>query len=573
MGFKTRVLAVLCFAGFGQHTMMGATEPAKAPTFTKDVAPIIFKNCLQCHGTNGIAGRYPLTSYENALMRAEAIKEKVSTRQMPPWPADSAKSVPFRNDPSLTREQIDTIVAWVDGGAPKGNDADLPSIAKFQDQFLQFEGRDPDLVISLPGDVHLPATGELPYARVLIKLPFTEDRWVAAAETEPTNPVVVHHMALTEVSLPEGISPSDMEQVAESARKMGGLAKTVKPKAIVTTPGNPELIDMLGIYTPGTALEAYPHGTAKLLKGGKNNYLNFNVHYETTGRPEVDRSRIAFWFQPDPPLHQLFRVNGAGEAIIANGKELLTDDPGVKAEGTHVAIPPIPAFAEDYELIGMTAYTEPVTIYQLQPHAHHRGTDFTYAVVYPDGHEQTLLTVPHYDHRWQMAYELKTPLSLPAGSKIIVTAHYDNSAMNMHNHAPDAMVYFRDQNQSWDEMFTPFVQLSVDSAIPGTATLTTPPLEVGEVVGCLKSEPQGGWVLSNGSDDKVSDSQATTSLALKAAAQEPLGNHQYELLGSAAFHPADHKGEKIAVKGVLVENSNRTGINVTSLQKIAGGCP
>ena len=127
--------------------------------------------------------------------------------------------------------------------------------------------------------------------------------------------------------------------------------------------------------------------------------------------------------------------------------------------------------------MGVTAYTEPVTIYQFQPHAHLRGKDFTYSVVYPDGREQTLLTVPKYDFHWQLAYDLDQPLKLPAGSKLVVTAHYDNSDKNehlLHHHGhgsddaehipgPDKEVYFRDMNQSWDEMFTPFVQYAIDA--------------------------------------------------------------------------------------------------------------
>src|SRR6202041_3139284 len=139
-----------------------------------------------------------------------------------------------------------------------------------------------------------------------------------------------------------------------------------------------------------------------------------------------------------------------------------TDSPGTKAEETHVAIPPISPFEANYELTGVTAYLHPITLYQFHPHAHYRGKDFTYSVVYPDGREQTVLTVPRFDHRWQMAYELETPLKLPAGSKLIVTAHYDNSKTKMHNPAPEKAVYFRAMNQGWDEMFTPFIQYTMD---------------------------------------------------------------------------------------------------------------
>src|ERR1043166_9135530 len=151
-------------------------------------------------------------------------------------------------------------------------------------------------------------------------------------------------MALTEITLPDGINPSELDQLAVVARQMGlteDALLNLRP-AITTTPSTSAQPDILAIYTPGSTLEIYENGSAKLLRGGKNMYLDFNIHYETDGKPETDRSKIALWFTPGPPEHQLFRVNGAGEIIIANGKELLTDDPGTKAEGTRVAIPPIP---------------------------------------------------------------------------------------------------------------------------------------------------------------------------------------------------------------------------------------
>jgi hypothetical protein len=556
------VLIALFTLGFPEN---GAAAGETAPTFTKDVAPILWRNCVKCHAQGEIASRVPLTSYDAVQSRVEMIKQKVMTREMPPWPADPAKSVKFRNDARLSKQEIDTIVAWVDAGAPKGEDAELPPMPKSEDGWMHAEGRKPDLVIALPGDVHIPATGEIRYVRLLVKVPFEDDRWVVATETRPSNAAVVHHMALTEVALPDGMKPADLEQVARMVQGMGIPNAQIGPNPAVTVPGKPDQIDMLGIYTPGSTLEMYGEGTAKLLKGGRNMYLNFNVHYETTGKPEVDRSAIAFWFQPDPPAHQLFRVNGAAETILANGRELLTDTPGIKAEGTQVAIPPIPPFAENYELIGMTAYPEAVTIYQFQPHAHHRGKDFTYTAVYPDGREETLLSVPRYDHRWQMAYEPEIPVRLPAGSKLIVTAHYDNSTANLHNHAPDKAVYFRDQNQSWDEMFTPFIQYSIDHQEPEKDVMG-----IVEVVGCLEASPQGQWQLSNASLPAPSKTQATSSAAVRMAEEKPLGSQVYQLLGVRAFQPTSHQGEKVAVKGILIKDQMR--INVTSLQTVVARC-
>jgi hypothetical protein len=555
------VLMALFALGFPENGAAGKT----APTFTKDVAPILSRNCVKCHAQGEIASRVPLTSYDAVQSRAEMIKQKVMTREMPPWPADPAKSVKFRNDARLSKQEIDTIAAWVDAGAPKGEDAELPPMPKSEDGWMHAEGRKPDLVIALPGDVHIPATGEIRYVRLLVKVPFEDDRWVVAAETRPSNAAVVHHMALTEVALPDGMKPADLEQVARMVQGMGIPNAQIGPTPAVTVPGKPDQIDMLGIYTPGSTLEMYGEGTAKLLRGGKNMYLNFNVHYETTGKPEVDRSAIAFWFQPGPPAHQLFRVNGAAETILANGRELLTDTPGIKAEGTQVAIPPIPPFAENYELIGMTAYPEAVTLYQFQPHAHHRGKDFTYTAVYPDGREETLLSVPKYDHRWQMAYEPEIPVRLPAGSKLVVTAHYDNSMANLHNHAPDKAVYFRDQNQSWDEMFTPFIQYSIDHQEHDKDVM-----EIVEGVGCLEASPQGQWQLSNASQPAPSKTQATSATAVRMAEGKPLGSQVYQLLGVRAFEPASHQGEKVAVKGILI--NNQMAINVTSLQTVAARC-
>jgi hypothetical protein len=321
-------------------------------------------------------------------------------------------------------------------------------------------------------------------------------------------------------------------------------------------------------------------------------YLNFNIHYQTTGNPETDRSMIAFWFQPRPPKYQLFRVPGAGETIIANGKELMTDASGTKAEGTRVAIPPIPPYAENYEVIGVTGYTEPITIYQLQPHAHYRGKDFNYTVVYPDGREETVLSVSKYSHQWQLAYELETPLKLPAGSKLVVTAHYDNSRKNKHNPGPEKEVYFRNQNQSWDEMFSPFIQYTIDSQDMTNPAKTAQPHEQGEkantaqqqekpeqsglgtteVVGCLKANPPGNWMLTDAGDPVVSETQSTSSVALTAAEAKPLGNRRYRLLGVSVFSPSSQQGEKVAVKGILIKDPKESRINVTSFQKVASNC-
>ena len=539
-----------------------------APTYSKEVAPILIQHCAVCHRSGQIAAAVPLLSYETARPWAKAIKQKVLLREMPPWPADPKASLKFRNDARLSQRDIDTLVAWVEAGAPQGNVRDLPPIPQFEDGWLHPQGLKPDLVISMPGEFQLPATGEIPYVRFLAKVPFAGDKWVVASQAQPSNPAVVHHMAITEVIRDDPNNP--LMLLSRQLGLSGGLAMT---RPAVTAPENSAVFDMLGVYTPGTTFEMYGDGSAKLLRGGENMYLNFNIHYQTTGKPEKDRSAIAFWFQPGPPKHQLFRVPASGETILVQGKELLTDTPGLKAEGTHVVIPPIPPNAPNYEVIGVTAFTEPVTIYQFQPHAHLRGKDFKYAVVFPDGRQETALSVPKYNFNWQLAYDLATPLKLPAGSKLIVTAHYDNSRNNPYNPAPEKPVYFRAQNQSWDEMFTPFIQYSIDSrdltkpAEPGQA-----PLEIAEVAGCLESGSDQSWILTKATAPLVSMTQATSSMDIKNAEARPLGDQQYELLGADVFDPSTRQAQAVVVKGVLIKDAKHGRLNVTSLQPLAERC-
>jgi len=579
----------------------GADHPV--PTFNKEVAPILFKNCTNCHRPGEIASAESFLSYDTTRPWAESIKEQVLKREMPPWPANPNGSLKFRNDARLSQREIDTLVDWVNAGAPRGNDSDLPPAPTIVQGWLHPKGLKPDLVITLP-EFQVPASGEIPYLRYLVKVPFPEDKWVVGLQVRPGNRAIVHHMAITELALADGVTPADLDTLAMVARQFGLSSRSIATQPAVAVPAYPAVYDMLGVYTPGTTFEMYQNGGAKLLKGGGNLYLSFNIHYQTTGKPETDRSMLAFWFQAKPPEHQLFRVPAAGETIIADGKQLLTDTPGKKAEGTGVVIPPIPPYAENYEIIGITAYTKPVTIYQFQPHAHLRGKDFNYAVVYPDGREETVLNVPKYNFHWQLAYDLDTPLKLPAGSKLIVTAHYDNSLKNDHllhhgahnagdtakNSGPEKEVYFRDQNQSWDEMFSPFIQFSVDSQNPAMvaqlrdsqseqtnagqpdAPRRESTLDIVEVVGCLEQSSSKTWILTNANDPRVSETQATSAVELKAAAARPLGNQQNQLVGVSVFGPSSRTGQKVAVKGVLIKEANERRLNITSLQTVDATC-
>src|SRR3954447_5146098 len=180
-----------------------AAAGAATPTFTKDVAPIVFNNCATCHRAGEVAPM-TLTSYDDVRPWAKVIKNKVVSREMPPWGADPAHSLKMRNDRSLTQAQIDTIVAWVDGGAPKGSDADLPPMPTFTEGWTF--GRAPDAVLEMPVDFTIPAEGELGVQMFYSKVPWSEDRFAETLEIRPGNRAVVHHAGVFVVDIPEGAS-------------------------------------------------------------------------------------------------------------------------------------------------------------------------------------------------------------------------------------------------------------------------------------------------------------------------------------------------------------------------------
>jgi len=462
----------------------------------------------------------------------------------------------------------------------EGNKAALPPLPSPPGHWDNTLGRAPDAVISLPAFT-VEAQGEIPYIVQLMKVPYADDKWVVAMEMRAGNPKILHHMGITEVALPNGMKPADLKSFSSVARTMGipdSAMAMIQPA--VVDPNDPHSYDMFGVYTPGTSFELFGSDGAKLLKAGGNLYIDFNIHYTTIGTVQTDHSQLALWFASKSTPKQLFRAPAGIDSIIANGKELLTDAPGTKAEGTDVAIPPIPAYAADYELVGISAYQRPVVFYQFQPHAHMRAKDFKYVVVFPDGREQSVLNVPKYDFHEQLAYELAKPLVLPAGSKLVVTAHYDNSTSSYpgrsrgiedpgHHCGPENVAYFQRENQSWDEMFSPLVQYSNGTAQSNKGTAKV--LKLVQVVGCLNPNHRGGWLMDR-ANLTAATSEATSAAELTAGASAHLGNGRYALLGVEIFDPRAHVDQKLAVKGVLIPDRQTNRINVTSLQALPGAC-
>ncbi|MBI4476636.1 MAG: cytochrome c [Acidobacteria bacterium] len=451
----------LVATSFGSPVQTADAEAASAsvPTFTKDVAPIFNRSCVRCHRPGQIAPM-ALLAYQDVRPWVRSIKDKVVSREMPPWGADRTRGMKFRNDPSLTQQEIDTIVAWANGGAPKGDDADMPAPPAFASDSRWTNG-EPDYVFQLPADQIIPAEGELDVSNLYTKIPFTEDRFAEAIEIRPSNPRVVHHLGAYVVDLPKGA------QLDAQGRLVGERSNREdeggdREQAGFELAGASKLIS----YVPGRGLEVHRPGTGKRLAAGK--YVRWAVHYNATGKQEIDRTKLGIWFNTKPVAHEVL-TRQAGNPVptdrmgynnyLVNGKEIATEDP--RTGRRRSKIPNIPPYAENWTIVGVTPITEPITLYGLSPHMHLRGKSLKWVVVWPDGKEDVILDVPKFDFNWQIHYELETPLRLPAGSKLLGIGVYDNSLRNRWNPGPHLEVYWAEQ--SWDEMYQAFTEYSIDS--------------------------------------------------------------------------------------------------------------
>jgi hypothetical protein len=374
-----------------------------APTFSRDVAPIFFHRCAECHRA-GEAAPMSLVTYKEVRPWAKAIREKVLERSMPPWLADPAYGH-FSNDRRLSQREIDIIVAWVDAGSPAGGDRDLLPTPRFEQGWSIGQ---PDVVLSLPDDVAVPAQGVIPYRYITVPTSFTEDKWVQAAEIRPGNRAVVHHVIVF-----------SSDSAAGSGRK--------EPAGDFTS------AKLVG-FAPGEQPKVYPPGTAKLLKAGSK--LIFQLHYTPNGKPAVDRTSIGLIFARAPIMHK---------ALTGT------------ATNFHFAIPPGDS---DYEVRSSWTAPEDLHIVDLMPHMHVRGKDFTYTVVYPDGHSEIVLRVPKYNFSWQLVYREQEPLFLPKGARVDCLAHFDNSVNNLANPDPAKEVHWGPQ--TWDEMMIGWFDYTLD---------------------------------------------------------------------------------------------------------------
>lgn len=376
-----------------------AAEPSTTKTqvtFTKDVAPILQKKCQACHRP-GEAAPMSLLTYEQTRPWAKAIKQAVLQRRMPPWHADPHYGS-FRNDRSMTQQEIDTVAAWADNGAVQGALADLPPAVKFVDGWSIGQ---PDVEFAMKEPFQVPAEGIMDYKHFVVPTGFTEDKWVQLAEIRPGNRSAVHH-----------------------------VIAFVRPPA--SKPGSGP-VEYLAGYAPGAVPVLLEPGRAKLIPAGSN--IIFELHYTPNGKSVADQTRVGLIFAKEPPTERVFTV-------VLNAYRF--------------AIPPGDANhkVETYLEFGMD-----VKVLSLMPHMHLRGKDYTIDLISPEGKSERLLNVPNYSFMWQTMYYPKTEIPAPKGSKIQVVAHFDNSANNPYN--PNANETVRWGEQSFHEMLGEITDVAV----------------------------------------------------------------------------------------------------------------
>ena len=391
---------------------MAASIPPQ-PTFYKNVLPVMQNRCQECHRP-GEAAPMSFLTYKDARPWAKAIREAVITRKMPPWPADPHFGK-FSNDRSLSREEIDTIVAWADNGAQAGDPADAPKPAQFVDGWGIHK---PDAVFEMPNEFAVPASGTIDYQYIVIPSGFTEDKWVEEYEARPGNRQLVHHIIAF-------VRPPGSKWLKDAQPGIPFVpAKEDRDKRKRRRDDDGPPPELLVGFAPGLPPGILPHGQAKLIKAGSD--FVFQMHYTANGKAGVDRSRVGVVFAKEPPKERVYTAAATNDKFE------------------------IPAGDANYEVESDVTFQEQALLVDLMPHMHLRGKDFIYTAFYPTGESEVLLRVPKYDFSWQLFYYLTDQKVLPAGTRVHCVAHFDNSPNNPAN--PDATQPVRWGDQSWEEM-------------------------------------------------------------------------------------------------------------------------
>ena len=410
---------VLCLMAMAVQKWDKDTSPATSLTFYRDALPILQQNCQSCHRPEGMAPM-ALVTLEDVRKWAEMIEPVVTSRRMPPWFADPQHGR-FANDISLTKEEIDTLAAWVAGGTLEGDERDEPPPQQWAGGW---EIAEPNVVVQLPEPVQIPAEGEIDYRYAVVPTGFTEDRWVKAAQLLPSSTHHVHH-AVVFIRPPESqwlrSAPAGKTFVQDDLR-------TEQDRQSANWSND----DILLVYALGSAPNNWSEDMAKLVPSGSD--LIFQIHYTTNGKAAEDQTKLGMIFAKQPPKQRVLTLELTNTEFVIPPQ---TGNYRVEASGT------LPGEA---------------TLLSFLPHMHVRGKRFEYNILHDDGKVETLLRV-NYSFRWQLSYQLAEPRKLRAGTLLQAVAWYDNSRYNPRNPDPASAVPWGQQNS--DEMMVGFFDVAV----------------------------------------------------------------------------------------------------------------
>lgn len=380
-------------------------RPATVPTFARDVAPILYRSCVNCHRPGQIAPM-SLTSFDSARPWARSIRDRVARREMPPWHVNQSVGIKeYKDDPSLSDAEIDVIVRWANGGAPRGNDRDLPAMPSFPSDDTWSIGT-PDLVVSAPKYLVKANMADW-FGSFHIDSGVTEDRWVKAIEVKPGDKRVVHHTIVYSMQ-------NDDEDLA-------ALVPEREPDGF-----NRRLGTRLIEYAIGNLGDVYQEGTARLLKAGSK--IHFAAHYHAIAEDVTEQTRVGIVFYPRgyTPKHVL-----QNKLLSAGNLD-------------------IPAGAADVRNEGFFTLKKPAKLILFQPHMHYRGKAMALEAIYPDRRVELLTYVDRFDVMWQVTYPYKNPPVFPAGTVLRQISWHDNSPNNKRN--PDPTNWVGSGERTIDEM-------------------------------------------------------------------------------------------------------------------------
>ena len=371
---------------------------SNVPDYATDVAPILEEKCVSCHLEGGIAP-FAMDSHMMIQGWSPMMKEVIMTKRMPPAQVDPSVNH-FTNARYMNPDQLQTLIHWIDAGAPRGK-SEVDPLARVRSPETVWELGEPDYIVEVPAFT-VPATGVLDYENVTINLPFEEDVWVRSIQHVPGDRRVLHHLL-------SYIVPADYdERIVEGE--------------------NDSYREFLEGYAPGKDESVtYPENSGMFIP--KDSAVQMSLHYTTFGKEAVDKTLLGLYFADEKPDHQYSTYS------LSHG-------------GRNIVIPPR---ANEHKMSASYVFEDEVMLHGLRPHMHYRGKYMRMGVIYPDGTKDEIINVPDYNFAWQPTYRLADPMLLPAGSRVMIEGAFDNSQYNLGNPDPDAEV--RGGAQSWDEMF------------------------------------------------------------------------------------------------------------------------